>query len=161
MHEDFALRIDAAFQGWIGGIKGSWIREQYDMKRSDRYTQTPDPIGVGCFVVVHSLSPVWLCDLMDCSTPGFPVLYFLWVFAQTHAHWVGDAIQPSHPSAVVNWELQNAQTRFRKGKGNQRSNCQHLLDHRESKRILKNIYFFFIGYAKGFDCGSQQTVENS
>ena len=30
-------------------------------------------------------------------TPGFPVLYCLLEFAQTHVHWVGDAIQPSHP----------------------------------------------------------------
>ena len=34
---------------------------------------------------------------MDCSTPAFPVLRFLLEFAQTHAHWVSDAIQPSHP----------------------------------------------------------------
>ena len=33
---------------------------------------------------------------MDCSTPGFPVLHCLPKFAQTHAHWVADAIQPSH-----------------------------------------------------------------
>ena len=37
-----------------------------------------------------------LCNPMDCSTPGFPVLYCLPEFAQTHVHWVGDAIQPSH-----------------------------------------------------------------
>ena len=39
-------------------------------------------------VVVQSLSRVWLCDPW---TPGFPDL------AQTHAHWISDAIQPSHP----------------------------------------------------------------
>ena len=33
-----------------------------------------------------------LCDPMDCSTPGFPVLYHLPEFAQTHVYWVGDAI---------------------------------------------------------------------
>ena len=38
-----------------------------------------------------------LCDPMDCSTPGFPVHHQLPEFTQTHAHWVGDAIQPSHP----------------------------------------------------------------
>ena len=37
-----------------------------------------------------------LCDPMDCSTPGFPVLHYLPEFAQTHVHWVGDAVQPSH-----------------------------------------------------------------
>ena len=36
-----------------------------------------------------------LCDPMDCSTPGFPVLHYLLGFAQIHVHWVGDAVQPS------------------------------------------------------------------
>ena len=34
---------------------------------------------------------------MDCSTPGFPVLHYHLELLQTHVHWVGDAIQPSHP----------------------------------------------------------------
>ena len=34
---------------------------------------------------------------MDCSTPGFPVLYHLPKFAQTHVHGVAEATQPSHP----------------------------------------------------------------
>ena len=38
-----------------------------------------------------------LCDPMDCSTPGFPVYHQLLALTQTHVHWVGDAIQPSHP----------------------------------------------------------------
>ena len=33
---------------------------------------------------------------VDCSGPGFPVLHCLLAFAQTHVHWVGDAIQPSN-----------------------------------------------------------------
>ena len=33
---------------------------------------------------------------MDCSMPGFPVIHQLPEFAQTHVHWVGDTIQPSH-----------------------------------------------------------------
>ena len=37
------------------------------------------------------------CDPMDRSTPGFLVLHSLPEFAQTHIHWVDDAIQPSHP----------------------------------------------------------------
>ena len=39
-----------------------------------------------------------LFDPMDHSTPGFLVLNHLPEFAQTHVHWVGDAIQPSHSS---------------------------------------------------------------
>ena len=38
-----------------------------------------------------------LCDLMDCSTPGFFVHYQLLELTQTHVHRVGDAIQTSHP----------------------------------------------------------------
>ena len=34
---------------------------------------------------------------MDCRTPGFPILPHLPEFAQTHIHWVSDAIQTSHP----------------------------------------------------------------
>ena len=37
-----------------------------------------------------------LCDPMDCSTPGFPVHHQLLELTQTHVHWVGDVIQPSH-----------------------------------------------------------------
>ena len=35
---------------------------------------------------------------------------------------------------------------------NQRSNCQHLLDHGKGSGFQKNIYFCFIYYAKAFDC---------
>ena len=37
-----------------------------------------------------------LCDPMDYSTPGFPVLHRFPELAQTHVHWIGGAIQPSH-----------------------------------------------------------------
>ena len=38
-----------------------------------------------------------LCDPMDCSTPGLPAFHHLLELAQTHVHWISDAIQPSHP----------------------------------------------------------------
>ena len=34
---------------------------------------------------------------MNCSMPDLPVHHQLLEFAQTHVHWVSDAIQPSHP----------------------------------------------------------------
>ena len=37
-----------------------------------------------------------LCNPMNCSMPGFPVLHYLLEFAQTHVHCVSNAIQPSH-----------------------------------------------------------------
>ena len=48
------------------------------------------------FSSVQSLSCVRLCDPMDCSTPGLPAHHQLPEFTQTHAHWIGDANQPSH-----------------------------------------------------------------
>ena len=54
------------------------------------------------FKIVHNfsgqpLSRVWLCNPMDCNTPGFPVLHQLPELAQAHVHWVCDAIQSSYP----------------------------------------------------------------
>ena len=62
------------------------------------------------FVLEYSLLTTWsvqfssvtqLCltlwDPMVCSMPGLPVHHQLLEITQTHVHWVGDAIQPSHP----------------------------------------------------------------
>ena len=49
-----------------------------------------------CCCSASQLCPI-LCDPMDCSAPGLPVLHHLPEFAQTHVHWVSDAIQPSQP----------------------------------------------------------------
>ena len=50
-------------------------------------------------VFVQSLSCPALCDHMNCSTPGFPVLHCLPELAQTYIRWVSDGIQPCHPFA--------------------------------------------------------------
>ena len=56
-----------------------------------------------CWNIIHlcccsvAKSCLTLCDPMDCSISGFPVLHCLLEFAQTHVQWVGNAIQPSHP----------------------------------------------------------------
>ena len=52
--------------------------------------------GYSCCCSVAQSCPT-LCDPMDCSVPGFPVHHQLPKFAQTHVHWVSDAIQVSHP----------------------------------------------------------------
>ena len=38
-----------------------------------------------------------LCDPMKLSTAGLPVHHQLLEFTQTHVHWFGDTIPPSHP----------------------------------------------------------------
>ena len=56
---------------------------------------------------VQSLSRVWLCDPMDRSKPGLPVHHQLPEFTQTRVHWVGDAVQPSHPVVPFSSRLQS------------------------------------------------------
>ena len=67
----------------------TWERWIGELDRSE--------IGICCCSVAQSC-PI-LCDYMDRSTPGFPVLHHLLELAQTHVHWVGDAINIS--SSVV------------------------------------------------------------
>ena len=56
------------------------------------------PSGACCSVSQLCLI---LCGTMDYSIPGFPVLYHLPEFAQTHVCWVSDAIQPPHPLSPI------------------------------------------------------------
>ena len=51
---------------------------------------------LACEMSAVQLCPT-LCNPIDCSTPGLPVHHQVLELAQTHVHWVGDAIQPSHP----------------------------------------------------------------
>jgi len=55
-----------------------------------RYVPTSGIAGSHCCSVAQS-GPT-LCDPVDCSTPGFPVLHYLPEFAQTLVHWINDAI---------------------------------------------------------------------
>ena len=80
---------------------------------------------------------------MNCRTPGFPVLHNLLEFAQTHVHWVDDAIQPSHPLHLFSSCLQSFWA----------SGClvscshqvvkvlEHQLQHQSFKRIFSVISF--------------------
>ena len=58
-------------------------------------TANPKCVSVQFSLVVQSCPT--LCDPMNHSMPGLPVHHQLPEFTQTHVHWVGDAIQPSHP----------------------------------------------------------------
>ena len=59
------------------------------------------PIREAVFVSVQFTSVIQscltLCDPMNLSTPGLPVHHQLLESTQIHVHWVGNAIQPSHP----------------------------------------------------------------
>ena len=61
----------------------------------------------------------------------------------------------------INCKLADVQAGFRKGKGtrNQIANIHWIIE--KARKFQKNIFFCCIDYAKAFDCGSQQTIENS
>ena len=62
-----------------------------------RVTNSPG-LQHSLFCCYCSVTKSWitLCNPMDFSTLGLSVLHQLPELAQTHVHWVGDAIQPSH-----------------------------------------------------------------
>ena len=72
---------------------------------------------------------------------------------------------PSQTSTVCELRTSRCSSLIQKRQRNQRSNCQHLLDHRKRK-LQKNIYFCFtmlcaFDYAKAFDCVDHNKLENS
>ena len=69
--------------------------EQKILSGQDRTHTSPCCCCCCCCCSVAESCPT-LCDPMDYSTPGPPVLHHLPELAQTAVHWVGDVIQPSH-----------------------------------------------------------------
>ena len=71
-----------------------WIQS---LVRELGFCKQLDAVYIYIFVVQSLSHVLTLCNPMDCSTAGFPVLHYLLELAQTHVHCVSDAIQPSHP----------------------------------------------------------------
>ena len=80
---------------WQSGEEGNLGENGYMAESLYCSVEIITPLLIG--YVVQSLSRVRLCDSMDCNTLGFHILHYLLKFAQTHVHWVHDAIQPSQP----------------------------------------------------------------
>ena len=61
----------------------------------------------------------------------------------------------------VNCELPDIQAGFRKGRGtrDQIANIRWII--KKAREFQKNIYFYFIDYAKAFDCVDRNKLENS
>ena len=60
----------------------------------------------------------------------------------------------------MNQELPCEQAGFRNGRGTRDQIARLHLIREKAREFQKNIYFWFIDYAKAFDCGSQQSLEN-
>ena len=92
----------------VHGIFQARILEWVAMSSSRGLSRPRDQTGIsytsciGSWILCHSVTSVsqlctTLCNPMDCSTPGFPVLQQRTELVQTHAHQVGDIIQQSDP----------------------------------------------------------------
>ena len=87
---------------WIWEIQVSnntvnhWLLRQTHRERVCIYPAVSTQVTSVQFSSVTPLC-LTLCNRINCSTPGLPVHHQLPEFTQTHVHWVGDAIQPSHP----------------------------------------------------------------
>ena len=92
-------------------------------------------LAIWSLVLLSFLKPAW--------TSGSSRLTYYWSLAWKILSITLAAHEPKI-SRCTGW--------IYKRQRNQRSNCQHLLWHRKSKRIPENIHFCFIDYAKSFDC---------
>ena len=97
------------------------------------------------FSSVQSLSRVWLCNPMDCCTPGLPVRHQLLEFTQTHVHWVGDAIQPSHslwsPSPVLSLSQHQSLFQWVSSLHQVAKVLEFLLQHQSFQWIFRTVSF--------------------
>ena len=79
--------------------------KSWTLRRDSPQASPEHSVWLCCCCLVTQLC-LTLCDPTHCSTPGFPVLRHLPEFAQTHVHWVDEAIQPSHPLYMTNTILE-------------------------------------------------------
>ena len=76
-------------QGWTHvSCIGRWILYHWATWESQNNIVQFSSVAQLCMI---------LCNPMNCSMPGLPVHHQLPEFTQIHVHWVGDAIQPTHP----------------------------------------------------------------
>ena len=78
---------------------GIWGKMNTCLCMAESLHGSPETITTLLIGYISSVAQLCLIlyNPMDWSTPGFPVHHQLTELAQTHVHWVGDAIQPSHP----------------------------------------------------------------
>ena len=89
-----AFRAGSLKRGGTGGTFTSHHREPHSLIKSCMANHGDKQVYVRSLVQFTR----WVSsDPVDCSTPGFLICHQHPEPAQTHVHWVGDAIQPSHP----------------------------------------------------------------
>ena len=83
-------------------IKFRAVNIERERRKKGRKEEKYKDLLCSCCSVTKSCPT--LCNPMNCSTPGFPVLHHLLEFAQTHVHWVSDVIHyliPYYPQSLL------------------------------------------------------------
>ena len=99
LHESGSLAVkgneEYCFVHWLTGTCVNMYRNS---KAFPKFIQATAASNILVSVQFSSVaqSCLTLCDPMDCSMPDFPVHHQLPELPQTHVHWAGDAIEPSH-----------------------------------------------------------------
>ena len=99
--DPFSLKRKLSYDWWKkGGRKWRGLsrqrKQQIFRDKHGHGVHTHGSVSLSQFSRVAQ-SYLTLCNPMDCTMPGSPVLHQLPELAQTRAHQVGNAIQPSHP----------------------------------------------------------------
>ena len=105
MREPVLAAFHSSVRSWGQDIISSFISKsqslEQDLEGLNKYSLNELVEASKAFSSVQFSSVAQLCpilfDSVDYSTPDFPVHHQLPESTQTHVHWVGDAIQPSHP----------------------------------------------------------------
>ena len=96
-NKSFLIHFRYGWYKWgIEVFNSQWVLTYTPFKSVSICLQYLDiPMCVLFSSVTHSCQTV--SKPMDCSMPGLPLHRQIPEFTQTHVHWVGDAIKPSHP----------------------------------------------------------------
>ena len=100
-----------------------------------------------------------ICDPMYSCASGFPVLHYLPEFVQTHVHWVGDAIQLSHPLSSLSPPALSL-TCYQSGEGIQTGVCLRPIRECGVSGYMKNRTFSYssmLAWTDSFDWQLQDT----
>ena len=100
LRKKWIVVIATSCQWWVEGVEFWMIRfakQTCAQFGSERFPSCSTFGTFALFCCSVAKSHPTLCNPVDCSMSGFPVLHHLPGFAQTHVHWVSDAMQPSHP----------------------------------------------------------------
>ena len=102
--ENFLSPFVLHWGGWAEEVLISVWGNEVIPKQIRTYSFCSKPLNQFSSVTQSSLT---LCDPVNCSAPGFPVLHHLTELAQTHVHQVSDAIQISSSVGPLSFHLQS------------------------------------------------------